>query len=325
MIALLSFVLECGAVAAAIATLASIAILVTWSPLRPVIARGSPSARAEAAFIFGVAPAILAIAGTAAAALPPILAAFGWAKDHCPHHLHHLHLCLVHSGGLRPTLATIGAFSLAAFVVRAAALAHAQLHMKRTLDGLVRLASTTGSLLEIPGEPRLCHAIGFFRGRILISRRLRALLDPDQLRSALAHERAHLERRDPMAHLVLSIAALFHPPGLSTICSRAYRSAAEEACDDRAASIVGDRALVADALVAVAALQRGSSLGGSVPAFGELLEGRVRRLLSDACARSRPSHALSMGAVMSAVVLASALLESSKLHHAVETLLHQLF
>lgn len=324
MIAVLSFVLECAAVAVAIATLASIGVAVGWMAFRPLAVR-SPTARAEAAFTFAILPALLAVAGTAAAGLPPILAALGLAKDHCTHHLHHLHLCLIHSAGLRPALATIGAFSIAAFVVRTAALVHAQLEMKRTIDGLVRLASVTADLLEVPGEPRLCHAIGLFRGRILLSRSMRAHLGPDHLRSALAHETAHLRRRDPLANLLLSIAGLFQVPGLSTMFSRAYRNAAEEACDDHAALIVGDRSLVAEALVSVAALQRGSNLGWSVPAFGELLEGRVRRLLDGRCASWRSSHALSIGALVSTVIVAAALAQSAALHHTIETILHHAF
>jgi hypothetical protein len=325
MIGLLSFVLECAAVAASIAVLSSVAIAVLWLLLDRVLALGSPTARAETAFSFAIVPALLSIGATGAAALPPITAVLGWTKDHCSHHLHHLHLCLIHSPGLRPALAAVGAFSIAVFVVRVAVLVHGQLQMKRTIDGLVGLASTTGTLLEIPGEPRLCHAIGFFRGRILLSQSMRSRLDPEQLRSALAHETAHLRRRDPLANLVLSLAGVFHVPGVSTMFSRAYRHAAEEACDDHAASIVGDRSVVAGALVSVAALQRGLSLGWSVPAFGELLEGRVRRLLDGDCQRSRPSHALAIGAVMTAVVLGAALDESATLHHAVETLLHHVF
>ena len=327
--AALSFMLECVAVAALIGTVTSLLVVGSWLTVRPLVARAGPSARAEVAFVLGLLPALAAIGATIAAALPPLLSAVGLAADHCPSHLHHLHLCITHSGGIRPALAAIGSLSLASFVARAGWFGYSQLQLRRTLAGLLRLASSSDSsrpVVQIPGAPRFCHAVGLFRGRILLSVGLLERLPSDQLRSALAHERAHLLRRDPLANLLLSMAGLFQPPGLSAILSRAYRNAAEEACDDHAASLVGDGSLVAEALVAVAAIQRGAALGEAAPAFGEqLLENRVRRLLSGSLSKPRGSLALKIGGIAASIVLLSALVQAPFLHHAVETVLHQLF
>jgi len=109
--------------------------------------------------------------------------------------------------------------------------------------------------------------------------------------------------------------------------SDVYRAAAEEACDADAASAVGDAALVAEALVKVAAVQRGSwQPGGGAPAFGERdLETRVRRLLASGGPRSRPARALLLAACGSLGIYLPMLAQAASIHHTVETILHGLF
>jgi len=330
MIAALSFLLECAAIAALLATGASLLVLAVSAVLVPVASRASPSLRADLAFLGGVLPAAAAIAGTLSAAAPPIASALGLATDHCQTHGHHLHLCFVHSAGLRPAIATLGAFSLATFVFRGCSVLSRFLAMRRRLLQLQRLGSiVSGELpvVAVPGPPRMCHATGLLRGRILLSSSLAEGLGPGEVRCALAHEEAHLRRRDPLANLLMSLAGLFVPTPGSRLLQRAYRSAAAEACDADAAAAVGDPALVAEALVKVAAVQRGPwQPAETVPAFGELaLERRVRLLLARTGIRSRPTHALLVGVATSLAIALPLLVEAASFHHAVETVLHRLF
>ncbi len=81
--------------------------------------------------------------------------------------------------------------------------------------------------------------------------------------------------------------------------------------------------MVAEALVKMAALQRGIREATAVPAFGKLaLETRVRALLDGEALQSSASRALLLGVGAAVAVLTLALLHTAFLHHAVETALH---
>jgi Zn-dependent protease with chaperone function len=125
----------------------------------------------------------------------------------------------------------------------------------RALERLGRERPGRFPVFVVPGT-KMCHATGLLRRRIMLSSDLAARLSPEELTSALAHEEAHLCRRDPLARLVLAVAGLFVPPPLAAFFRRRHGQAAEEACDAVAADRVGDGATVAAALVRVAALQR---------------------------------------------------------------------
>jgi Zn-dependent protease with chaperone function len=326
----LAFVLECAATAAfigvAVALLCTAALLL----LRPLMRRLAPAHRADVHVVLGALPALATLALVAAAALPPVLAALGLARDHCLSHVHHLHLCLVHAAGLRPGLAAAGALALAVFLFRTASLFSHVGALRTRVAALVALGTPREGaafpVVAVPGPARLCHATGLHRRRILLSAQMEAALSPPALSSALAHEESHLHRKDPLVGLLLAVAGLFAPPPLARLFLDGFRSAAEEACDAEAAKAVGDGAVVAAALVQVAALQhrRLPALGGTV-AFGELaLERRVQLLLDGPGPSGGPGRALRLTFVLSSAAMLLSLTQSSFLHHAVETLLHHL-
>lgn len=333
MIALLGFTLECAAIAALLGIGSSAIVMIASTLLRPILVRVGPSVRADLAFVGGVLPAILVLAGVAAVALPPIAGALGLAPDHCLQHGHHPHVCVIHGTTLlRPDLAALGAIALACFALRAGSLFARVLRSHRGAAELERLGTVTPArfpLILVPGGPRLCHAIGTLRPRVLVSESLAEQLDPGDLRCALAHETAHLQRRDPLAHLLLSTSALFALPLWSGALLRAYRAAAEQACDDAAAHAVCDGTLVARALVTVASLQR--SAARTAPALGAFgfgehpLEARVRRLLHARVFDVRRARALPVAACVAASALGCAVLHAHGVHHAVETALHLVF
>jgi Zn-dependent protease with chaperone function len=179
-------------------------------------------------------------------------------------------------------------------------------------------------VVAVPGNARLCHATGLHRRRILLSAQMEEALSPAALSSALAHEEAHLHRRDPLIGLLLAVGGLFAPPLLSRLFLDGFRRAAEEACDAEAAQAVGDGTVVAAALVQVAALQRQAlpALDGT-PAFGELaLERRVQLLLDGPGPSGGPGRALRVTLALSSAAVLLSFTQSAFLHHAVETLLH---
>jgi hypothetical protein len=282
------------------------------------------------AFLLGMLPAGTSLAVLVATAAPSLAGVLGLVEDHCLDHGHHLHLCVVHASDPRPVLAAVGAVWLTLLLVRAGMLVWRGVTLGARLNALERLGTPWPGefpLIAVPGAPRFCHATGLLRRRILLSASLSEVLSPGELRSALAHEEAHLRRRDPLAGGLLAVAGLLIPPFLARILLDTWRLAAEEACDAEAAYRVGDGGLVAEALLRVAGLRlREASVTGPMNAFGELaLERRVRLLLEGEGRASASSWALVVTGLMGAAGLFLALDHAAFLHHGVETLLHRLF
>lgn len=105
-------------------------------------------------------------------------------------------------------------------------------------------------------------------------------LDARQLDAALAHEAAHLERRDGLWFPLVGVveAALCAHPLTRWVAAR-FRENAELACDDRAVAITGDATGLARALTSVAAsaLEASALLPAMTATASPLM--RVRRLL----------------------------------------------
>lgn len=326
----LAFLLECAAIAAFTGAAASVLVLTFFLLVRPLTQRWAPARRADLFLVLGVTPAVVSVAVVLAAAAPSIMGPLGLVNDHCPTHQHHVHLCLVHSSGLRPLLATVGAMALAIFLFRVAALAKRVIETSTRLRALETLGVRQDRgfpIIAVPAGPRLCHSVGIFRRRILISADLSQAIAGEEMRAALAHEEAHLRRRDPAAVLGLSVASLFVVPAIAQLFRGRFQEAIEEACDAEAAKVVGNPRVVALALVNVAALQRSSvELAALGPAFGETaLERRVHLLLQDDAVLVAPARATLLVLGGSFLAMGCALFQTQYLHHAVETLLHRFF
>jgi hypothetical protein len=326
----LGFVLECAATAALVGGAVALLVAALLRAAAPIAGRLGTAARCDLFFVLGLLPALAAIAMVVAAAAPSVGTALGFGPDHCPGHGHHFHICFIHSSGLRPALATIGAFALAVWTYRLARLLRGVVQSNATVRMLERLARPAGGsfpVFLVPGT-KLCHAIGLIRRRIILSSDLAEGLRPEELASALAHEEAHLSRRDPLASFLLAAAVVFVPPPLAGWLRRIHREAAEQACDAAAANVMGDGTVVAGALVKVASLQRQSEAGLALvgTAFGgHELEGRVKALLDRNPAESSRSRwgvlALAAFALFSGLSYAG----RESLHHAAETVLGHIF
>jgi len=141
--------------------------------------------------------------------------------------------------------------------------------------------------LVLTGEdtPHLFCA-GVSHPRIVISRGAVALLDPAELRAALAHELGHLWRRDPLwgwglafARLLLFFNPVFH------LEARAFARDAEWRADDFAAAAAADRLALASGFLkltrAARLVTRPTLIGAPLTrARGLAVETRCRRLLS---------------------------------------------
>jgi Zn-dependent protease with chaperone function len=105
-------------------------------------------------------------------------------------------------------------------------------------------------LVFVARDAPMLFATGVRRTAVVISRGALALLDPAELRAALAHEIAHLSARDPARSwgLLAARALMWFNPAFQVL-ARALLRDAEWRADERAAAACGDRLALASALL----------------------------------------------------------------------------
>ena len=160
-------------------------------------------------------------------------------------------------------------------------------------------AASAAALAEIPGlaaalgvrppsvsyldrDAPVLFCTGVRAPLIVVSRGALRLLDPEELRAALAHEIAHLARHDPAASWVVMAARalLWFNPAFQVL-SRAVARDAEWLADDRAAAACGDRLALASGLLKLHRATAGvAQVRRTLPLAGALAEplARVRSL-----------------------------------------------
>jgi len=153
------------------------------------------------------------------------------------------------------------------------------------LDGLPAVLMG-GSPVHISEEVHPLLAVtGIFSPRIVVSRHLlsNTAFSQEQLEIALAHENAHVSRRDNLKYFVLASLA-FPPPGAEGSLRR-WRYAAEIAADDDAVSGNSSLAILLAETLLVAARtippRRTAALSLGLLPHEEELDKRIDRLLRD--------------------------------------------
>ncbi|MCC3157241.1 M48 family metalloprotease [Hymenobacter sp. 15J16-1T3B] len=170
------------------------------------------------------------------------------------------------------------------------------------LDKPVQLLES--SLVRVP------VVVGHLKPLILLPMGAVAGLAPAQLEAILAHELAHVVRRDYLINLLQSVAEilLFYHPAVWFLTAT-LRSERENCCDDVAASLCGDPLVLARALAALAelGLERAVAPRLSMAATGPRgsLLGRVRRLV-----QGRTAPTFTEGFMAACVVMVGLLLLS---------------
>jgi Zn-dependent protease with chaperone function len=267
--------------------------------------------------LVGAATLVTLIVGSAAA--------LAGGADHCPAHLHHLHLCLLHGaawGGEAWAVATV-AFAAAVVVTRLARMAVTQIAARRALARLQEGAVRVGEVVRVASPHVFCFVAGLRRPRVYLSTAAWDLLGDDGRAAALAHERRHAERHDVARRLGLGALALLGAPLVARTLLLRWSSATERRCDREAAEIVGDPTAVAEALVALA--RRAGPVPACAAAFppaDDELSLRVEALLGPAPDDRRAASLLWRGASIAALGAASAIaVQADALHHLLETIL----
>lgn len=294
--------------------------------LRPRIDRLEPRLRHRMLLFLMLLPVLISLLLLFSASFPSLLSLALPSFDHCAlHDDPHAHLCFTHrpSSALKLSVIAGLALFLAYGMGRAISSLAQAIRATRLLESLVHTSEARRDLgvvvVETP-QP-LCVTAGFLRPVILMSRGLLDALKEGEREVVLLHERAHVHRRDAFTSFISRALAWIHLPSVARWLHTELQIAAEQACDESAAAALGDRLLVASAILSVERKMQGASfveLGPLSSSFGECgIKRRVESLLLG----PRMAGSLRWMAVVCAGCVFIAIAASDKLHHFTETLL----
>ena len=144
-----------------------------------------------------------------------------------------------------------------------------------------RLGVTRPVRLLVSGLAEVPMVVGWFSPVVLVPAAAFTGLGPDQLKSLLAHELAHVRRRDHLLNAVQAVVeiVLFFHPAVWWI-SKQVRLEREYCCDDSSVRATGDPTFLAEALAAMETLRIQKPSASTVLAThgGPLME-RITRIL----------------------------------------------
>jgi Zn-dependent protease with chaperone function len=141
----------------------------------------------------------------------------------------------------------------------------------------------TGELAVVALDAPHAFAVPGRPGRILVTRGLLSVLDGDERRVVLAHERAHLRSRHHWLRAATEVCAAVNPVLIPV--REAVAFLVERSADEHAASVTGSRELVARALTKAALASEAAGRVGvwpaALPFAGCGVSARVAALRSD--------------------------------------------
>ena len=307
--------LEVMALAAALLTTVAWAAAIFVAPAQ-LPRKLAPGPRAVRARLWLYAPLWIPTLLVSASVLSGLLGTTLGLGDHCAvHDGHHHHLCVLHpphtsnhpsgwsiaAAVLLPMFAALG---------RAAWSGGERFQLAKALVRSSRASSLGSEVRLLDRQEPIAVTVGFLRPVILLSQGLLDAVSPGTLDIVLAHERAHVRRRDTAWALLDSLAAALVPRAVRSGLLRELALSREQACDLWAAERAGK-------LRVARALTRIARLGMSRPAFGvsvaaSSLEARVLHLLEPpAASRWWPVAPI-------ALVLAVAALGAGPVHTMIE-------
>lgn len=315
--------LELAAVAALVFCAAVAAAIALGYPLaRARLRRLHPASRARVLFAWLAAPAAGALLLTTVCFLPSAAALLGLGADHClGHDDHHPHLCLVHRPAAPAATGVSFALALVATLLMVG-LTREAIESARRRRLMRQLAAAgrqdrTSDVRWVETELPLAVADAGRRA-VVLSSRLQRELPVDVVQVVVAHERAHVERRDARRLGLTRLLSVGHLPPVRRRLLADLALACEQACDELAAARIGDRLRVASAIVAVEQLFAGVTPSRRLlPAFADReVVARVEALLDDA-----PACRDGLLGLIALGTLGGALLIANPLHHLTESAL----
>ncbi len=205
--------------------------------LRPLFARLPAHKRSVRLGLLCVAPPLMGAILTGLCLAPSAIAMVWPELDHCFVHAHHkIHVCLVHWNGT-----SIRFFFWLPFVVLSMVAARrfgaalwrlGKAH--RVLGNLERAASFDAQTrsFRLAVDAPVAFVGGVFRQTIFLSQGLSRRLSPQEFSLVLAHERAHVKRRDNFRRTVAVLLSVFHGPATRRVLLDDLELACEQASDN---------------------------------------------------------------------------------------------
>jgi hypothetical protein len=307
---------------AAVAALAS-GLVHPWVAER--IRRLPPARRARALLVWAAMPAAIVVSLMGLTLWPSLGAALGLAADHCPEHAGHVHVCLHHLPTRGPVAYGAIALGLAAVLISAAIAAGLRTAALARRIAALRSFDVAPGVGAVESSSPLALTVGWVRPRVLLSTALLDRLSPRQLEVVVAHERAHVERRDALVLTTARLLSLAHLPPVRRRVLADLALATEEACDEIAARACGDRVLVAETIIAAERAMASEPMSAAALAFGgSVVADRVESLLDEPPEDpARRGRRWALRALLLAGACATAAL-APHVHHWTESLLDRL-
>lgn len=295
------------------------------SSLRASLVRVEPHARHRALVWLAALPAFIAFALLLTVSLPSLVALIAPGADHCTlHEDGHAHLCFRHlpSSGISVVFTLCLVFSVSYCMLRAALALLELLRAMRVVNALAATGEERSDLgvTVLETTRPVCLAAGLLHPRVLLSRGLLDSLSPRELAVILAHERAHVRRRDAAIAGMVRVLVSAHLPWVKRWLLRELEIAAEQSCDEDSARLLNDRLVVAATILRVerAAHRENAVLGVVSMGFGaQAIERRVQALLSE----PSPPRSLRAWVMGFGLAVAIALSFANELHHVTESVL----
>lgn len=170
-----------------------------------------------------------------------------------------------------------------------------------------------------------CFTVGALRPQVYVSAGLLERVSARDAEAMLAHEAAHVRRRDGLLKTVLTLFYLVFPLSGGAALCREWESACERACDAEAARQLGSACDVASALITAARLMHTAPSPAACFAAcsAEDMEDRVRALLDrDQESQGGRRESPWLAALLGMFCLTAFILTHPYLAHAVELFVH---
>lgn len=256
---------------------------------------------------------------TLVAFLPSVAASIAGVHHHCASHAGHPHLCVVHlpAGSGSATGWLVVAFAVTVAALRVVPVIAELRRSARLVAELLPPATSRGTV-TVPSSEPLCATVGVWAPMVVISSGFAEAVGPEALTAAVAHEEAHASRRDTLWRITVRLAAVPLPSSVTGRLLSALDLATERACDEAAAVALGDRLVVADAIL------RAQRLGlrrwnGIAAGFGPShWAARVDALLAPV---TGAPTGVRRWDVIAGIATAVAVASAGPVHHAAETAL----
>lgn len=284
--------------------------------------QNSPARRAAVARGWLYAPLWLPVALLVAIVGPGAIIEVGGGADHCldVDGDHHHHLCVAHPPHPSNTALGWGAplvlvIVIGTLVARRTVSLVREWRLARSLVASGRHHPVVADLRVLDRPEPIAMAIGGEGGGILLSTGLLERASPTTIQVILAHERAHLARRDHLRSILDRLMASLLPDRVGRPLLARLELAREQACDAMAARTEGGALAVASALAEVVRLGVAHPKGAMSVSAGSI-EARVRYLLEPPQPPGRSRRIAEIGALVTAL----ALLGAGPAHHAIERL-----